>query len=57
MLKTNVTVSMMTARKSANDIKAALWLGADDYIIKPFQPSEVLGRIDKLANRLFDKRE
>ncbi|PIC70380.1 diguanylate cyclase [Sporosarcina sp. P16b] len=55
--KTNVTVSMMTARKSANDIKAALWLGADDYIIKPFQPSEVLGRIDKLANRLFDKRE
>ena len=48
---------MMTARKSANDIKAALWLGADDYIIKPFQPSEVLGRIDKLANRLFDKRE
>ncbi|MDV6377422.1 diguanylate cyclase [Sporosarcina sp. GW1-11] len=55
--KTNVTVSMMTARKSANDIKAALWLGADDYIIKPFEPSEVLGRIDKLANRLFDKRE
>lgn len=55
--KTNVTVSMMTARKSANDIKAALWLGADDYIIKPFQPKEVLGRIDKLANRLFDKRE
>ena len=53
--KTNVTVSMMTARKSANDIKAALWLGADDYIIKPFQPAEVLGRIDKLANRLFDK--
>lgn len=55
--KTNVTVSMMTARKSANDIKAALWLGADDYIIKPFQPAEVLGRIDKLATRLFDKRE
>ncbi|WP_301108568.1 diguanylate cyclase [Sporosarcina sp.] len=55
--KTNVTVSMLTARKSANDIKAALWLGADDYIIKPFQPAEVLGRIDKLANRLFDKRE
>lgn len=55
--KTNVTVSMMTARKSANDIKAALWLGADDYIIKPFQPADVLGRIEKLANRLFDKRE
>lgn len=55
--KTNVTVSMMTARKSANDIKAALWLGADDYIIKPFQPNDVLGRIEKLATRLFDKRE
>lgn len=55
--KTNVTVSMMTARKGADDIKAALWLGADDYIIKPFQPADVLERIDKLAKRLFDKRD
>lgn len=55
--KTNVTVSMMTARKSADDIKAALWLGADDYIIKPFQPADVLERLNQLAARLFDKEK
>ncbi len=49
----NVLVSMMTARKSEADIKSALWLGADDYIMKPFQTQEVLSRIQKLASRMF----
>lgn len=50
----NVLVSMMTARISESDIKAALWLGADDYIMKPFQPSDVLARIQQLMTRLFN---
>ena len=49
----NVLVSMMTARKSEGDIKSALWLGADDYIMKPFQTDEVLSRIQSLASRIF----
>lgn len=49
----NVLVSMMTARKGDADIKAALWLGADDYIMKPFQPKDVLSRVHQLANRIL----
>lgn len=49
----NVLVAMMTARKSREDIKSALRLGANDYIMKPFQTQEVLGRIQQLATRMF----
>ena len=49
----NILVSMMTARTSEADIKSALWLGADDYIMKPFQKNEVLSRIQNLASRMF----
>lgn len=51
--KKNILVSMMTARTGASDIKAALWLGADDYIMKPFKPEDVLARIQQLTKRLF----
>ena len=50
----NILVSMMTARTGDSDIKAALWLGADDYIMKPFKPADVLSRIQQLTNRLFN---
>lgn len=50
----NVLVSMMTARTSETDIKTALWLGADDYIMKPFKPEEVLLKIQNLAARMFN---
>ena len=50
----NVLVSMMTARTGESDIKTALWFGADDYIVKPFQPQDVLSRIQQLANKLFN---
>lgn len=50
----NILVSMMTARASDSDVKAALWLGADDYIMKPFKPVDVLLRIQHMANRLFN---
>lgn len=49
----NILVSMMTARTSEQDIKSALWLGADDYIMKPFQKNEILTRIQNLSSRMF----
>lgn len=49
----NVIVSMMTARTGETDVKTALWLGADDYIMKPFQPEEVLVKIQNLSTRMF----
>lgn len=51
--ESNVIVAMMTARTGESDIKAALWLGADDYIMKPFKTVDVMKRIKHLANRLF----
>lgn len=52
--ESNVIIAMITARTSESDIKAALWLDADDYIMKPFKPDDVLMRIQQLANRLFN---
>ncbi|MEK3936879.1 diguanylate cyclase [Sporosarcina sp. FSL W7-1349] len=49
----NVLVSMMTARTGESDIKAALWLGADDYIMKPFQPKGIVTRVQKLSTRIL----
>lgn len=49
----NMLIAMMTARTSEADIKAALWLGADDYIMKPFSQEEVLKRVQRLVNRLL----
>lgn len=51
--KKNILVSMLTARKKAADMKAAFGLGAADYIMKPFNPSAALLRIQQLASRLF----
>ncbi|MBB4825236.1 diguanylate cyclase (GGDEF)-like protein [Sporosarcina luteola] len=49
----NVLVSMMTARTSESDIKAALSYGADDYIMKPFQAEDLLARVRNLADRML----
>lgn len=48
-----VLVAMLTARKNEQDILHALNSGADDYMLKPFHPQEVIVRIQRLVNRLF----
>ena len=37
-----VPVIMLTAKSQEQDIVRALEMGADDYIVKPFQPNELL---------------
>jgi DNA-binding response OmpR family regulator len=44
-------VIMLTARKSEKDIVSALERGADDYLVKPFIPDELLARLSKLLAR------
>ena len=44
-------IMMMTARDSIMDIVAGLDRGADDYIVKPFEPTELLARIDVVLRR------
>ena len=49
-LKTNpktqhIPVIFLTALGMADHVKAGMDLGADDYIVKPFQPSELKERL------------
>ena len=40
-----VPVLMLTAKSQERDIARALEAGAEDYIIKPFRPNELLARV------------
>jgi two-component system response regulator MtrA len=43
---------MLTARGDTLDIVEGLQAGADDYIVKPFKPKELVARIDARLRRL-----
>ena len=43
-------VIMLTARKREADVLDALKLGADDFIVKPFIPEEIIARIARLLH-------
>ncbi|SEO44610.1 response regulator transcription factor [Aquisalimonas asiatica] len=47
----NVPIVMLTARSGENDIVRAFDGGADDYIVKPFKPDELLARLKRLLKR------
>ena len=44
-------IIMLTARTQEMDKIHGLMLGADDYITKPFSPTELLARVDSLYRR------
>ncbi len=44
-----VPVIMLTAKSQEGDIVRALEAGANDYVVKPFQPSELLARVRRLS--------
>jgi two-component system, OmpR family, alkaline phosphatase synthesis response regulator PhoP len=43
-----VPVIMLTAKSLERDIVRALEAGASDYVIKPFQPQELMARVRRL---------
>ncbi|WJI54392.1 response regulator [Mesorhizobium sp. C416B] len=51
-----IPVVMLTARKGEKDIVSALEKGADDYLVKPFIPEELLARLARLLARKSGKR-
>lgn len=52
----NIPVIMLTAKGETFDKVLGLELGADDYIVKPFEPKELVARI-KAVLRRYDKKE
>jgi DNA-binding response OmpR family regulator len=51
-LKPGVGIIMLTARTQELDKVTGLVSGADDYITKPFSPTELIARVDALSRRL-----
>ena len=49
--ESNVPIIMLTAKGSTEDRITGLNEGADDYIVKPFEPEEVIGRIRAVLRR------
>lgn len=47
----DVPIIMVTAREQKEDIVKGLMLGADDYVTKPFDESELIARIEALLRR------
>ena len=50
--KSDCPIIMITAKGETFDKVLGLELGADDYVTKPFSPSELTARIDALCRRL-----
>jgi two-component system alkaline phosphatase synthesis response regulator PhoP len=48
----DIPILMLTARGGLTDRVTGLKLGADDYLAKPFEVSELLARIEALLRRL-----
>ena len=49
--KSDIPIIMLTGRKDEADRVMGLELGADDYLVKPFSPRELLARIRALLRR------
>lgn len=50
-------VLVLTARDAVDDRVAALDLGADDYLVKPFALTELLARVRALVRRAYARKD
>ena len=52
----NVPILMLTARDTVADRVKGLETGADDYLVKPFAPEELVARVKALLRRSQEER-
>src|SRR5437868_9493067 len=45
-------IILLTAKGEETDRVVGLRLGADDYVVKPFSPAELVARVDAVIRRL-----
>ena len=50
--RSDVPINMLTARREEIDRIAGLEMGADDYVVKPFSPQELVSRVRAVMRRL-----
>ena len=50
-------IILLTARGEESDRVVGLRLGADDYVVKPFSPAELVARVDAVLRRLDPARD
>jgi DNA-binding response OmpR family regulator len=49
--RSNVPIILLTARREEVDRIAGLEMGADDYVVKPFSPQELVSRVRAVLRR------
>jgi len=47
----NIPIVMVTAKGEEDDVVKGLEIGADDYMVKPFRPRELIARIHAIRRR------
>lgn len=53
----NIPVLLLTAHGEAEDRVTGFENGADDYLVKPFHPKELLLRVQVILNRTYPQKE
>ena len=53
----SIPIIMLTARSEETDRVLGLELGADDYVVKPFSPRELLARVRAVLRRTAGREE
>jgi len=55
--KNNTPIIMLTAKGEEIDKVVGLELGADDYIVKPFSPKELVARVKAVLRRAYEVKK
>jgi len=55
--RSDTPVILLTSRREESDRIAGLELGADDYVVKPFSPQELVSRVRAVLRRTQSKTE